>query len=366
MPPKTNIRYYTETRVSKKQMYDLLTKLGMMKDEYKQLDKKQLIAKMHEITGSKSFNIETMKPYTAEEESQLTQAMTAGQTTQINEPQDDLTNEEKNLAATTIQKIARGKQTRKKLKLKDAQEAAVDTVNKILDNVENFNISKYKTRQEKKARAKKILDQLKGAERAIFDPTIKSENMKKQAADKLARESLIKLYKNAYMKIDERESQKERKDLAATNIQRIQRGNQTRKKLKEAEEEEYYKKKELEEQEYHKAAEKYYKTPETLRAGKPPKPPRRNIIFDPSSIIPEEDHKAEPQFKKITRKNVGKIDDGVKTDKKKLNTHVDPTVNLSDIQKALNKQKDRMKLRPAKIIYHRLGKPIATATRDTF
>jgi len=148
------------------------------------------------------------------------------------------------------------------------------------------------------------------------------------------------------------------------------RESKARKKDKARDQEELDKKKDTEkkeEEEYYKAAEKYYKTPETLRGGEPPKPPRANIApFDPKSIIPEEDHKAEKQFKKITRKNVGKIDDGVKTDKEKLNTHVDPTVNLSDIQKALNKQKDRMKLRPAKITYHRLGKPIATATRDTF
>ena len=155
-----------------------------------------------------------------------------------------------------------------------------------------MNISKYKKRKEKKEEAKKILDQLREAEHTLINPMDKSEDMKKQAADKLVRESLLKLYKNAFMKKEERE----KKD--------------TEKK---------------QEEEYYKAAEKYYKTPENLR-GAVPKPPRANIVpFDPNTIIPEEDHKEEKQFKKITRKNVGKIDDDVKTDKKKLNTHVDPT-----------------------------------------
>ena len=139
------------------------------------------------------------------------------------------------------------------------------------------------------------------------------------------------------------------------------------KQQKESAERRMEKRLKKEEEDYYKTAEKYYKTPETLRGGEPPKPPRSNIVpFDPKSIIQEEDHKEEEQFKKINRKDVGKIDNGVKTEKKKLNTHVDPTVPLSDIKKAIAKQKDRLKLRPAKITFHRLGKPIGQAADKTF
>jgi len=91
-----------------------------------------------------------------------------------------------------------------------------------------------------------------------------------------------------------------------------------------------------------------------------PKKTAATTPIDPSTIDPEKDKKQEDQYKKIRRKNVGDIGDGdVKTQKKKLNTHVDPTVPLSDIRKALNRQKERLKLRPAKITYHHLGKSMA-------
>jgi len=84
------------------------------------------------------------------------------------------------------------------------------------------------------------------------------------------------------------------------------------------------------------------------------------VPIDPKTIIPEEEQKEEDQYKKIRRRNVGDIGDGdVKTQKKKLNTNVEATVPLSDIRKALNKQKERLKLRPAKITYHHLGKSMA-------
>ena len=91
-----------------------------------------------------------------------------------------------------------------------------------------------------------------------------------------------------------------------------------------------------------------------------PKKTAATTAIDPKTIDPEKDKKQENQYKKIRRRNVGDIGDGdVKTQKKKLNTNVEATVPLSDIRKALNRQKERLKIRPAKITYHHLGKSMA-------
>lgn len=71
-------------------------------------------------------------------------------------------------------------------------------------------------------------------------------------------------------------------------------------------------------------------------------------------------HESEAQFKKITRKNVGKIDDKVKVE---VDATVKPTVKLSEITKQLRNADDRrFKLKHAKITYHRLGAIVANAT----
>ena len=117
---------------------------------------------------------------------------------------------------------------------------------------------------------------------------------------------------------------------------------------------------------YNRESKQHYKQPANLRGEPPKRPDSRIKPFDPNSIAPEEDMKEERQFKKINRKNVGDIDNDVKVEKSDLNTHVKPTVHLSDVQKMLAKHKQRLKIKPAKITFHRLGKPIAKATHDNF
>ena len=94
----------------------------------------------------------------------------------------------------------------------------------------------------------------------------------------------------------------------------------------------------------------YEQEPRATR-GRAPMPDRPDIIpIKPKE--PEEEQAEENQFKKITRKNVGKIDLGVKV--KDTNVHVKPTVHLSDIRKAMELQKNRLKLGHRKIVYHKL------------
>jgi len=86
----------------------------------------------------------------------------------------------------------------------------------------------------------------------------------------------------------------------------------------------------------------------------PPAPP----VLPLAAVIPvapeekEKDKAEEMQFKKITRKNVGKIDLGVKVQEN--NPQTKPTVHLSDIRKAMELQKSRLKLGHRKIVYHKL------------
>ena len=356
MPPK--IKYFVNA--SMQEMYDVLKTSGKeVNNDITKLKKDKLIQKVQKLTNAKSFNPENYKVYTPEEESliQSTQGQTTdapttqGQTTQ-GEPQDDLKNEEKELAAELIQKIGRGRKSRKNLQ--DAKEVAAETVDKLLDKVSN--ISKYKKRKEKKEEAQKVLDQVK----QIMEPIDKAKNLEKRVKDEL----LNKKYRNWFVKVAEKMEERIKKD-EQKKQKAIEEDKESKlQKQKEATERRMEKRLKKEEEDYYREAESFYKNPENLR-GEPPKPPRSNIVpFDPKNIIPEKDHKQELQFKKIKRKEVGEIDNGVKTEKKKLNTHVDATVKASDIRAQLEKQKKRLKLKPANIIYHRLGKSVAKAAAD--
>jgi hypothetical protein len=85
--------------------------------------------------------------------------------------------------------------------------------------------------------------------------------------------------------------------------------------------------------------------------GRAPLPDRSDVVpIQPKE--PEEEQAEEMQFKKITRKNVGKIDLGVKVQEN--NPQTKPTVHLSDIRKAMELQKSRLKLGHRKIVYHKL------------
>ncbi len=95
--------------------------------------------------------------------------------------------------------------------------------------------------------------------------------------------------------------------------------------------------------------------------GRAPVPDR----FDVAPIQPkepEEEQAEEGQFKKITRKNVAKIDLGVKV--KDTNPQTKPTVHLSDIRKAMELQKSRLKLSHRKIVYHKLTDMAKKATNN--
>ena len=86
--------------------------------------------------------------------------------------------------------------------------------------------------------------------------------------------------------------------------------------------------------------------------GDAPKPQRTNILPETPDEF-EQEKAQEDQFKKITRKNVGKIDLSVKVEDD--NVKVKPNVKISDIKKAIQKNSSRLKLsKPPKIVYHSL------------
>ena len=86
--------------------------------------------------------------------------------------------------------------------------------------------------------------------------------------------------------------------------------------------------------------------------GDAPKPQRSNILPETPDEF-EQEKAQEDQFKKITRKNVGKIDLSVKVEDD--NVKVKPNVKISDIKKAIQKNSSRLKLsKPPKIVYHSL------------
>ena len=100
-----------------------------------------------------------------------------------------------------------------------------------------------------------------------------------------------------------------------------------------------------------------------------PKPSPKGALppVPPPGIFPiqqkelEEDHKEENQLKKITRRNVAKIDDSVKV---KPSSTVKPTIEASDIRQALAKSNNRrFKIGTNVIKYHRLNGIGKTATQ---
>lgn len=94
------------------------------------------------------------------------------------------------------------------------------------------------------------------------------------------------------------------------------------------------------------------KTGAIAQKGDPPKQKQGDVL--PKKPDEFEKEKAqEDQFKKITRKNVGKIDLSVKVEDD--NVKVKPNVKISDIKKAIQKNSSRLKLsKPPKIVYHSL------------
>ena len=95
-----------------------------------------------------------------------------------------------------------------------------------------------------------------------------------------------------------------------------------------------------------------YKAEPSQTRGDPPKPKHGDVLPKKPDEF-EQDKAEEDQFKKITRKNVGKIDLSVKV--KDDNVEVKPNVKISDIKKAIQKNSSRLKLsKPPKIVYHSL------------
>ena len=94
------------------------------------------------------------------------------------------------------------------------------------------------------------------------------------------------------------------------------------------------------------------------RGARPPIPPPGIFPIQPKEL--EEDHKEENQLKKITRHNVEKIDDSIKV---KPSSTVKPTIEGSDIRRALAKSNNRrFKIGTNVIKYHRLNGIGKTAT----
>jgi hypothetical protein len=112
------------------------------------------------------------------------------------------------------------------------------------------------------------------------------------------------------------------------------------------------KKKQKSRETHEKDMAKYNLEPRATR-GAVPIPNRSDVApIQPKEF--EDEHAEEKQYKKITRKNVGKIDLGVKVED--TNVHVKPNVKISDIQRGFQKQKNRLKLTlPRKIVYHKLN-----------
>jgi len=318
MPPKKNehVRFYVEKRISREKMWEVLVNIGKMKDEYKTLKKKDLIAKMHEITGSKSFNIKTMKPYSADEESQFT---AAGDFPQAEEA-DDLDEEE------------------------TEEERLSTLVNAFL--------------RTKKGEIHKLANQ----ERVVAKIT---KELKEMLSDAEA-EKTIKGFAH-------REGVKDIKDQMAREKAELQR-----KAADEAPPTPDFPNPPKEADQPKTVAKTKKQTPTKTKKQETPPPPKSPKGAPPAQqpdpiapVPPKPEHdetekKAERQYKRINRKDIGEINDDVKVEKSDLNTHVKPTVHLSDIKKQLIKHKDRLKIRPAKIVFHRLGKPIAKEADKTF
>ena len=95
------------------------------------------------------------------------------------------------------------------------------------------------------------------------------------------------------------------------------------------------------------------------RGALPPVPPPGIFPIQPKEL--EEDHKEENQLKKITRRNVAKIDDSIKVEP---SSTVKPTIDASDIRQALAKSNNRrFKIGTNVIKYHRLNGIGKTATQ---
>ena len=94
------------------------------------------------------------------------------------------------------------------------------------------------------------------------------------------------------------------------------------------------------------------KTGVIAQKGEPPKQ-KQGYVLPKKPDEFEKEKAQEDQFKKITRKNVGKIDLSVKVEDD--NVKVKPNVKISDIKKAIQKNSSRLKLsKPPKIVYHSL------------
>ena len=120
----------------------------------------------------------------------------------------------------------------------------------------------------------------------------------------------------------------------------------------------FVKKKQKSRETHEKDMAKYEQEPRATR-GKPPVPDRYDIApIQPKE--PEEEQAEEGQFKKITRKNVAK-QDLLDT---RMNPQVKPVVHVSDIKKAMDLQKSRLKLSHRKIVYHKLTDMAKKATNN--
>ena len=107
--------------------------------------------------------------------------------------------------------------------------------------------------------------------------------------------------------------------------------------------------------EEHDYAIKSYNADVSSSKGAPPEPKRDDITPTVEVKEFEEDQKAEDQFKKINKKTVKEIDNDVKFDKVDNNTKLNETVTKSAIRRALDKQRDRLKIKGAHIKFTKLG-----------
>jgi len=227
-------------------------------------------------------------------------------------------------SATQIQKIVRGNRGRKQAMLEQAAEAELAprrNAKKLLYDIADKAVDKSEAAKERKAQK-----QLEEAKREI----------KKQEEAKRKQEKEIKR--------QEKENKKE------TPEEESNRKQQKKMIMQEI-----------------KARSKKFN--EDLAADAEARK-QRDIINNAARKIQKEKDDAEapqpePVFKKINRKNVGEIEEGeAKVPTKTLNKNMNPTAPKSAIQRALQKQKDRLKLKHRGVKFNKLGAPIRERVKN--
>ena len=319
MPPKNNLKYLTKmnkTELKRVAKHDIVDISGLKTNE-----QIRNAIKMHNTNSQKPFDLVRMK--WSDDTADATEPSTAAQPTEeVEDPRND--------TATEIQKVVRGIQGRKKAanlkqeaknarEAREAKEAKTDAATELQKIVRG-------------KQGRKIAANLKQEAANLKHETMIDEAFNHNPIV-YKREKLLETTKKLQKKVREKQKREEEKRQevyerrhqeyqdSATSIQKVVRGIKGRKIAG--------------------AAALSAETATRLIASKKEQK-------DKDEGPPEEG-----QFKKITRKNVGDIDDNVKVH---IKSNVSPTVTAAAIAKQLHIiNQRRFKIGHANIIYHRLG-----------